>query len=210
MDNGCIIHIVDDDEAVRGALGRMFESLGMHSRAHGSAREFLAAYDPDKPGCLILDLRMPEMSGLELQELLARDHISLPIIVISGHGDVPIAVRAMKRGAMDVLEKPFRQQELLDRVNEALAKDAHHREVVKERSSLTERLALLTRRERDVMERLVAGETAEQIGLHLGLSAKTVYTHRGRILLKLRVDSIAALTRLALSAEARHEMEVAM
>jgi len=195
------VHIVDDDEPVRAGLQRLFISVGMNARTYDSARQFLDTFVDDPPGCVLLDLQMPEMNGLDMIEAPNRRRIPMPIILISGHGDIPLAVRAIKAGAADFLEKPFRQQELLDRVNEAVAKNSQRHRILRERSEAVSRLSLLTRRERDVMNGLVTGESADEIGMRLGLSAKTVYTHRGKIFLKLRVDSIAALTRLALEVE---------
>lgn len=197
MSNKPIVHIVDADSVERDKLVRLFRSKQIEVAGYSSVQEFLSAYDPLRPGCLILDLDAPEMSGLELQETLTQRGDTLPIIVVSGHGDVPLAVNAMKRGAMDFIEKPFREQDLLDRVLEAIAKDAKIRNTTKKRSATFSRLSQLTSREREVMDRLLAGDTTEQISVRLGLSAKTVYTHRSHILLKLGADSIAALTRIA-------------
>lgn len=195
------VHIVDDEEPVRSGLQRLFVSLGMRVREYESAINFLDTFEDLGPGCGIVDVRMPDMNGLELLGAMGRQRIHLPVIMITGQADIPLAVHAIKSGAMNFLEKPFRQQDLLDCVTDAIAKDQRRHALLAERSSTISRFSLLTRRERDVMNGLVAGETAEHIGMHLGLSAKTVYTHRGRILLKLRVSSIAELTRLAMTAE---------
>src|SRR5581483_5797511 len=147
-----IVFIVDDDEAVRSSLRLLLKSVGLVPNALASAREFLEKYDPAQPGCLVLDVRMPEMSGLELQERLNQLGAVIPVIFITGHGDVPMAVEAMQAGAFDVLQKPFRDQDLIDRIQRALAKDRDNRATLTQRTLIQERLESLTQREREVLE----------------------------------------------------------
>lgn len=194
------VFIVDDDEAVRTSLSRLVESVGLAAEAFPDAASFLAGYDPQRPGCLLLDIRMPGMTGLELQERLAAGALPLPVIIISAHGDVEAAVRAMKAGAVDFLRKPYDAAVLLERVRAALAQDVAQRRAAAERAAAQAQVALLTPREREVMLHLVAGKTSKQIAYALGLSRKTVDIHRSHIMLKLRVDSVVDLVRIAGSA----------
>jgi len=161
--------------------------------------EFLAKYDPDRPGCLVLDVRMPEMSGLEVQQHLNRSGAMLPVILITGHGDIPMAVQAMKDGAFDFLQKPFRDQELLDRINAALKLDAENRANVDRHADLKQRSESLTPREREVMAMVVDGKANKVIAHDMQLSTKTVETHRAHIMRKLGVNSMAGLMWMALS-----------
>lgn len=193
------VFVVDDDPAVRKSLRRLGESLTLPVETFASATEFLAAYDPRRPGCIVLDLRMPGMSGLELQDRLLLDGVLIPIIVVTAYGDIPSAVRAMKNGAVDFIEKPIRPQALLDRINDALARDRQTREETAEREGFKSRLELLSRREAEVMDLLTQGLTAKEIGVQLGVSHKTVQVHRARILEKLEVNSIAELVRRVLA-----------
>jgi RNA polymerase sigma factor (sigma-70 family) len=192
------VFVVDDDPAVRKSLTRLGESLSLPVEAYASATEFLDAYDPQRPGCVVLDMRMPGMSGLELQDRLQVERIDIPVIVVTAYGDVPSAVRAMKKGAVDFIEKPIRPQSLLERINEALSRDRRTREQTAERRSFQERLEILSPRERQVLDLLVVGRSAKEIGVELGISHKTIQVHRARILEKLQVGSIAELVRRVL------------
>jgi len=195
-----MVFIVDDDEAMRDALDTLIRSVGMKTVLHASADEFLASYDPEQPGCLVLDVRMPGMSGLELQDRLVEEGVDLPVIIITGHGDVPMAVRAMRAGALDFLEKPFREQDLLHRIHQAIERDAKIRRERAAKADIVARLASLTSREREVMERVVAGKHNKAIASELGVSHKTVEFHRVKIMEKMKADSVAALVRMALTA----------
>lgn len=195
------VFVVDDDAAVRGAIGRLLKSAGLSAKTYASARDFLENYDRNAAGCLVLDVRMPGMSGMELQEALRGEKISLPVIIITGHADVPMAVRALKMGAVNFIEKPFSDQLLLDSIRQAIQADAAARESETRRSELNARMALLTARERQVLEMVVAGKTNKRIALELNLSKKTVEFHRGNIMRKMEVETVAELIRLVL----RHE-----
>ena len=195
------VFIVDDDEAVRDSLSWLMRSVGLSAKAYGSAREFLDGYDLKQPGCLILDIRMPGMSGLDLQELLSKRDIELPVIFISGHGDVPMAVRALKSGAFDFIEKPFNDQVLLERVQRAIEADAEQRLERSAKADVAARMRLLTPREREVLELVVDGASNKIIGRTLGVSLKTVEAHRARVMEKLQAGSLSELMRLVLSAE---------
>lgn len=187
------VFIVDDDRAVRDGLAELAASVKLQTRTFGTGQEFLEAYDPAQSGCLLLDVRLPGLSGLRVQdELIARD-IDLPIIFISGHGDLPMAVEAMKKGAFDFLEKPLRDQVLLDRIHAALAEDRRRRDSRVEFISLERKLALLTPREREVLELLKIGKSTNTIAKRLDISQKTAQVHRNHILEKLQVDTQTTL-----------------
>lgn len=192
------VYVVDDDPALRESLGYLLQSEGLSVRAFEGARQFLAAYDRGARGCLVVDVRMPEMSGLQLQEHLAAEGCTLPIIVITGHGDVPMAVKALKNGALDFIEKPFADQQLLDRVHEALDVERRQYGERSKRDDIVRRLDRLTKREREVMAGVASGKANKVIAEELGLSPKTVEVHRARLMQKLEVDSLAQLMRLAI------------
>jgi FixJ family two-component response regulator len=192
---------VDDDEAVRGSLKLLLKTLGVPALAYGSAQEFLADFDPQRRGCLVLDIRMPGMSGLDLQQELNTRGALVPIIFITGHGDVPMAVEAMQQGAMDFLQKPFRDQDLLDRINKALEKDRAGRELLGNRERLRARIDTLTPREREVMKLIVAGKANKVIAGDLQLSQRTVEIHRAHVMEKMGANSLAHLVRMAIEAE---------
>lgn len=194
------VYVVDDDPAMRSSLRWLIESVGLSVRTCGSAREFLATYRDGEPGCLVLDVRMPGMSGLDLQAELARQHIEIPIIIITGYAEVPLAVRAMKANAFDFIEKPFSDQTLLDRIRAAVALDEVARRRRTAREQVEARMRLLTQRERDVMERVITGKSNKVIAAELNLSMKTVEVHRSHVMDKLQADSLADLIRLALLA----------
>lgn len=188
-----IVYLVDDDAAVRDSLSLLLRSVGIASQAFPSALAFLEAYDADRHSCLVADIRMPGLSGLELQQRLNEKGAQMPIIFITGHGDVPMAVNAMKSGAMDFIQKPFRDQELLDRINKALQQDREQRAWRAEESAIKERLAALTPRETEVMWRVVRGQANKVIALDLGVSQRTVELHRARVMRKLKMRSLAEL-----------------
>jgi FixJ family two-component response regulator len=196
-----IVYIVDDDEAVRGSLRMLMRSVGLQAQALGSAREFLDAYDRRQSGCLVLDVRMPQMSGLELQQQLNQRGATIPVIFISGHGDVPMAVEAMQHGAFDFLQKPFRDQELLDRVQRALKLDAQSRATSAADAQILERLKSLTPRERQVMQLVTRGKANKVVGAELGVSQRTVEIHRAHVMEKMQARSLAELVRMVLDTE---------
>ena len=193
MNDEPIIYLVDDDEAVRDSLGMLLESIGLKHDAYASALEFLESYDGRRHSCLVADIRMPGLSGLELQQRLNEQRAEIPIIFITGHGDVPMAVTAMKSGAADFLQKPFRDQELIDRIHRALAHDRERREIRAAEDEIRERLALLTPRETEVMQRVVRGQANKVIAMDLGVSQRTVELHRARVMRKLKMRSVAEL-----------------
>ena len=192
------VYVVDDDPALRESLGYLLQSEGLVVRAFEGARQFLADYDRQARGCLVVDVRMPDMSGLQLQEYLAAEGSTLPIIVITGHGDVPMAVKALKNGALDFIEKPFADQQLLDRVHEALDVERRQYGERAKREDRLRRLSRLTKREREVMSGVASGKANKVIAEELGLSPKTVEVHRARLMQKLEVDSLAQLMRFAI------------
>lgn len=187
------IFVVDDDQALRGSLRWLLESLKLSVQTYASADEFLSTYDPVRPGCLVLDVRMPEISGLQLQEILTQRGIRIPVIMITGHGDISMAVRAMKGGALDFIEKPFNDQELLERIQQALALDARQRQEEAHQRIAIERLDLLTPREREVLEKVLCGKHNKTIADELGISMKTVEAHRAKVMGKMGVNSPAEL-----------------
>ena len=199
-DQSATVCIVDDDEAVRSALRLLLKTLGVPVLAYGSAQEFLAAFDPQRRGCLVLDIRMPGMSGLELQQELNVRGALAPIIFITGHGDVPMAVEAMQHGAMDFLQKPFRDQDLLDRINKALDKDRLGRELLSNRERIQARIKDLTPREREVLTLVTAGKANKVIAADLNLSQRTVEIHRAHVMEKMGANSLAHLVRMVIEA----------
>ena len=196
-DCAATVYIVDDDPAVLRSLARLTRSAGLPAETFASAREFIARCQPDAPGCLVLDVSMPGISGLELQEWVSRASNPLPIIFITGHGDVPTSVRAMKAGAVDFLTKPVDDQELLTAVSAALRRDQEARAARAELASVRERLARLTPREREVLEHVVSGRLNKQIAADLGTVEQTIKVHRARVMRKMGVESLADLVRLA-------------
>ncbi len=187
------VFVVDDDDAVRGSLRMLLNSVGLKSALFPSAAAFLAGVSGGQGGCVLLDIRMPGMSGLQLFEQMCAKGMRLPVIFITGHGDVPMAVRAIKKGAFDFLQKPFNDQDLLDRVQAALGEDIARRNSDVEQQSLRERRDRLTPREREIMERVVAGQANKVIAIELGLSERTVELHRAHVMEKMEVRSLAEL-----------------
>jgi two-component system, LuxR family, response regulator FixJ len=194
-----IVYIVDDDDGMRRALDLLLNTVGHKTAAFSRPREFLASFKADAPGCLILDIRMPEMSGLELQQQLNRMGSTLPVIFITGHGDVPMAVQAMKEGAFEFIQKPFRDQDLLDRVNHALKLDADNHSTAARRVDVQHRLDSLTPRERQVMAMVVDGAANKVIAIDLHLSERTVEIHRAKVMEKMDARSVAHLVKLHLT-----------
>jgi RNA polymerase sigma factor (sigma-70 family) len=194
------VFVVDDDQAMRKSLKWLIESVGMQVESYASADEFIRNYYPGRSGCLLLDVRMPGMSGLDLQEQFIRQNIKIPIIIITGHGDVPMAVRAMKAGAVDFIEKPFNDEFLLDSIRKALALDVQQRTFQAQRAEIATRLAHLTPREHEVMEMVTNGKSNKEIANQLGVSTKTVEAHRARVMEKMEADSLAELVRMVMAA----------
>lgn len=188
-----LIYLVDDDEAVRDSLGMLFKSIGLKHESYASALDFLQRYDPARHSCLVADIRMPGLSGLELQQRLNEQRAEVPVIFITGHGDVPMAVTAMKSGAADFVQKPFRDQDLIDRINKALARDRERRKERAAENEIRGRIALLTPREKEVMERVVRGQANKVIAMDLGVSQRTIELHRARVMRKFRMRSVAEL-----------------
>lgn len=192
------VFVVDDDPALLRLIRKLLETSGRKVETFSSASEFLEGYRPERPGCLVLDVRMPGMSGLALQERLAADEIPLPILIITGYGDVPVAVQAMRQGAFDFIEKPFSGQILIDRIEAALAEDSRRRKTRTTREEVKGRAATLTPRERQVMDLVVQGKPNKLVGSALGLSPKTVEVHRANVMKKMEAGSLAELVRMAL------------
>jgi two-component system response regulator FixJ len=191
------VFVVDDDDAMRASLCWLIGSVDLNVEAYGSAAEFLESYD-QRPGCLVLDIRMPGMSGLELQNELKVRAIALPVIFITGHGDVPMALKAVKAGALDFFEKPFSHQELLDRIQEALSADAEARRERADLDRIAARWESLTAREKEVTQLLVGGHANRAIAEKLGISVRTVEVHRAHVMEKMKADSLANLVRAVL------------
>ncbi len=192
-----MVFIVDDDDSVRKALVRLIKSGGMNAESYASAEEFLVRPRYGGPCCLVLDVRMPGLSGLDLQKKLTQANLTLPIIFITGHGTVPLSVKAMKAGAMDFLEKPFEDQALLDLITHALAGDRKASQERAEKSNILERFASLTPREREILSLVVTGKLNKQVAMQLDISEQTVKVHRARVMEKMRAESLADLIRIS-------------
>ncbi len=193
LEHESTVFIVDDDAVICDGISQLVETVGLKAKVFTSAQEFLDSYDTAQPGCLVLDIRMPGISGLQLQEKLAESNIEFPIIFITGYGNVRMGVDAVKKGAIDFIEKPFEDQYLLDQINNAIAKDAKDRKNQSERQAIEAKLALLTPRERQVLSLIKDGKNSKAIALKLGLSRKTVEGHRAHIMEKMQVETIAGL-----------------
>ena len=199
MSNKPTVFVVDDDQEVRESIRWLIESVDLAVETFGSGQEFLDAYDPDKPGCVVLDVRMPQTSGLELQKKLLACGLEIPVIIVSAYGSVPVAVEAMKAGAVDFIEKPFSDQALLDRIHQAVAKDRDVRRRKAKRAEVAARVEELTSREREVMDMVVVGKATKRIAIDLGISPKTVEAHRAHIMQKMAADSLAELVQMAVA-----------
>jgi RNA polymerase sigma factor (sigma-70 family) len=199
-----VVFVVDDDQAMRNSLKWLIESVGVQVESFASADEFLAQYQPGRAGCLVLDVRMPGMSGLELLEHLAQRNMHIPAVVITGHGDVPMEVRAMKSGAIDFIEKPFNDEALLDAIRRAIAYEEQQRNSLSEHLQVQERMSHLTPREYEVMTMVTDGRSNKEIANSLGVSAKTIEAHRARVMEKMQAGSLAELVRMALAVQSNH------
>jgi two-component system response regulator FixJ len=203
MNRNASVFIVDDDDAVRSSLRLLLKSVGLPAIAYASASEFLSAWQAEQPGCVVLDVRMPGMSGIELQHELNRRGAIMPVIFISGHADIPMAVEAIQHGAFDFLQKPFRDQDLIDRVQRALATDAQNRGELAKREVIRERFDSLTPREREVLTLVTQGKANKVMAGDLGVSQRTVEIHRARVMEKMGAASLAQLVRMMLDLETR-------
>jgi len=192
-----VVFVVDDDSAARAAIRSLLNSVGLRVETFGSAQEFLASQRPDAPACLVLDVRLPGVSGLDFQRDLAARNVAIPIIFITGHGDIPMSVEAMKAGAMEFLTKPFRGQVLLDAIHKAIERDRAARQEQSKVAALRERLATLTPREREVMQLVISGLLNKQIASEFGASERTVKIHRGQVMRKMGAKSLPDLVRMA-------------
>jgi FixJ family two-component response regulator len=195
--NRAVVHVVDDDPSLRGALESLFDSVGLETRTYGAARDFLDASFADEPGCIVIDIRLPDMSGLEFQAQLTELGVRLPVIMITGYGDIPMTVRAMKRGAVDFLPKPFRDQDMLDAVMAAIERDRQRRTADDEVSRMRRRFETLTAREQQVMMLVTTGKMNKQVAGDLGISEITVKLHRGAAMRKMGARTLADLVRMA-------------
>jgi len=193
------VFVVDDDDAVRNSLRLLLKSAGIATEVAASAQEFLSSYDTSHPGCLVLDVRMPGMSGLEMQHELNMRGAAIPVIFITGHGDIPMAVEAMQHGAFDFLQKPFRDQDLLDRVQRALARDTEYRARLRQTDKIRERLASLSPREREVLDLVSQGKANKMVAGDLGVSQRTVEIHRAHVMQKMDAGSLAELVRMMMT-----------
>lgn len=198
------VFVVDDDPAVRHSLSRLIRQAGLNVKTFASADEFLGTYRSDGPACLILDVRMPGMDGFDLRSKLLESNTHIPTIIITGHADVPMAVRAMRSGVVDFVEKPFRGPQLLERIHQAIDLDRRQRRHAEDNSEQASRLAALTPREREILTQVVAGKSNKMIAADLGISQRTVEVHRARVMRKMRVDSLAELVRFADRASPEH------
>jgi FixJ family two-component response regulator len=192
-----IVHVVDDDASMRGALEGLFDSVGLETQTYGSAREFLATSISDRPGCIVIDIRLPDMNGLDVQVQLTEMGVRLPVVMMTGHGDIPMSVRAMKRGAVDFLPKPFHDQDMLDAVMSAIERDRQRRTVEGDVSQMQQRFGTLSPRELQVMLLVTAGKMNKQVAGDLGISEITAKIHRGAAMRKMGARTLADLVRMA-------------
>lgn len=208
---GCqpTVFVVDDDPGMRDGLRMLAESVGLSTEVYASAQEFLDAYDPNRPGCLVLDVRMPGMSGIELQKKLKANGMTIPVILVTGHGDIPMAVEALQNGALDFIEKPYRPQLVLDRIQQALTRDAEARRAKARSDAIAARFTLLTSRERDVVDLAVTGMTNKQIAARFGVSPQAIDAQRAKAMEKLDADTVVDLVRLTLKPESAEPLHPA-
>jgi FixJ family two-component response regulator len=192
-----IIHVIDDDASMRGALEGLFDSVGLETLTYAAARDFLAAELADRPGCIVLDIRLPDMNGLDFQTQLTEIGVRLPVVMITGHGDIPMSVRAMKHGAVDFLSKPFHDQDMLDAVLAAVERDRQRRVIDWDVAQVQQRFGTLSPRERQVMLLVTAGKMNKQVAGDLGISEITVKIHRGAAMRKMSARTLADLVRMA-------------
>jgi FixJ family two-component response regulator len=191
-----IVHVVDDDASLRDALEGLFESVGLDTRTYGTAHEFLDANRVDKPGCIVIDIRLPDMNGLEFQSRLVQLGVGLPVVMMTGYGDIPMSVRAMKRGAVDFLAKPFHDQDMLDAVTSAIERDRQRRKEAENLSRMRHRFETLSPREREVMLLVTSGKMNKQVAGDLGISEITVKIHRGAAMRKMEARTLTDLVRI--------------
>jgi RNA polymerase sigma factor (sigma-70 family) len=196
--DGAVVMVVDDDAGVRNAMRSLLKSVGITCTLFASAQEFLDAYQPSQRGCLVLDIRMPGMSGMELQQQLNIRGAVIPVIFMSGHADIPMAVEAMQHGAFDFLQKPFRDQDLLDRIQRAIVRDTEMRQSLGEHARIKSHLESLTPREREVLDLMTQGKQNKVVGQELGVSPRTIEIHRARVMEKMGAHSVAELVRMML------------
>jgi len=199
LQNETTVFIVDDDQSIREALKLLMQSIGLHAETYESGQAYLEQFNPSRAGCLVLDVRMKGMSGLALQEHLSKKTLTPPIIIITGHGDIAMAVRAVQTGASDFIEKPFNDQALLESIHRALEQDAKKRGQAMHQEEIMKRLAQLTRREREVLEQVVAGKRNKVIAFDLNITQSTVEAHRSRVMEKMQAKSLSNLMRMVLS-----------
>ncbi|MEC9343686.1 MAG: response regulator transcription factor [Pseudomonadota bacterium] len=197
MSTAAIVHIIDDDESIRTGLDSLFRSVGLQTSSYGTAQEFVASDLPDSAGCIVLDVRLPGLSGLDFQEQLSGLGIALPVVLITGHGDIPMTVRGMKAGAVDFLPKPFREQDMLDAVSAAIDRDRQRRDAQRGLVDIETRFATLSPREREVMELVTKGLLNKQVAGELGISEVTVKIHRGSAMRKMGARTLPDLVRMA-------------
>ncbi|MBS3803903.1 MAG: response regulator transcription factor [Oleiphilaceae bacterium] len=197
------VYVVEDDEAVRDSLELLLKSAGKSVKTYETANAFLHDYSDRMAGCIVLDIRMPGMDGLELQKKLNERHSLLPIIFVTGHGDVPMAVDAMKEGAVDFIQKPYREEALLEKIEAALEQDREQRKTLGEKQEIIRRIKTLTPREREIMDRMIAGQANKVIAIELEISQRTVEIHRSRVMHKMGTHSLAHLVRMVLSVKDR-------
>src|SRR6266851_8401616 len=197
MSDRAVVHVVDDDASLRAALESLFDTMGLATRTYGTARDFLKTNLADAPGCIVIDIRLPDMSGLEFQAQLTQLGVRLPVIMMTGYGDIPMTVRAMKRGAMDFLSKPFRDQDMLDAVMAAIERDRQRRTADDNASQVRQRFGTLTPREQQVMMLVTTGKMNKQVAGELGVSEITAKIHRGAAMRKMGARTLADLVRMA-------------